>query len=54
MFTPTTLVMGMVSAENENFKFEENIKPDGKVEDWLNDVEKQMVSSLKKLTKECI
>lgn len=54
MFTPTTLIQGMISAENEEFKFEGNIKPEGKVEDWLNDVEKEMVNSLKKLTKECI
>lgn len=54
MFTPTTLIQGMISAENEEFKFEENIKPEGKVEDWLNEVEKQMISSLKKLSKECI
>jgi hypothetical protein len=54
IFTPTTLVQGMISGENEEFKFFETVKPEGKVEVWLNDVEIEMVSSLRKLTKECI
>lgn len=44
----------MISGENEEFKFYETVKPEGKVEEWLNDVEVEMMSSLRKLTKECI
>ena len=54
MFTPTILIEGMVSEEDETFKFSENVKPDGKVEVWLNKVEEEMVQSLRKCCKEGI
>lgn len=54
MFTPTQLIQGMISDEDEKFEYSENVKPEGKVENWLNKVEDEMVSSLKKLCKEGI
>jgi len=44
----------MISDEDEKFEYSENVKPEGKVENWLNKVEDEMVSSLKKLCKEGI
>jgi len=32
IFTPTVLIKGMVSEEDETFEFNENVKPEGKVE----------------------
>jgi len=54
MFTATMLIQGMVSEEDEIFEYNEFVKPEGKVEFWLNIIEKEMVSSLKKLCKEGI
>jgi len=41
----------MTSEEDEEFEFNDKTKPDGKVEFWLNKVELEMISSLKKLVK---
>lgn len=48
IFTPTQLIQGMISDEDERFEYSENVKPEGKVETWLNKVESEMVNSLKK------
>lgn len=50
-FTKTDLIQGMTSEEDEEFEFNDKTKPDGKVEFWLNKVEIEMISSLKKLVK---
>ena len=54
IFMPTQLIQCMVSEENEDFKYSENVKPEGKVENWLNRVEEEMARSLNKLCKEGI
>jgi len=44
----------MISSEGEKYDFHEPCKPEGQVEGWLNLVEKEMYSSLRRITKEAI
>lgn len=45
-------IYAMLSAENERVELPKNLKARGNVENWLDAVEKSMISSLKRLTKE--
>jgi len=44
----------MISSEGESYDFHEPQKPEGQVEGWLNLVEQEMYSSLRRITKEAI
>jgi len=52
IFSSTTQIEGMVSDEEEVFMFIDRVKPEGKIEFWLNKVEVEMISSLKRINKE--
>ncbi len=45
-------VIGMESDEGEQFQLREMVKAEKPVEDWMTKVEQEMMSSLKKITKE--
>lgn len=45
-------ISGMISDEGESYDFEEIIKPEGPVEEWMTQVEVQMRKTIKSLTKE--
>lgn len=44
--------MGMESDEGEQYELREYIKAEKPVEDWMIKVEAEMISTLKKITKE--
>jgi dynein heavy chain len=46
------VVKGMISDEGESYDFLEPFKPEGAVESWMNTVEAEMRSNLRRLTKE--
>jgi hypothetical protein len=39
-------MIGMVSDESEEYSFENQVKPDGNVEDWMNKVDDEMKDTL--------
>jgi dynein heavy chain len=51
-FDKANKVVKMISEEGESFNFFEPYKPDGPVEVWMSNVDKIMISTLRKLTKE--
>ena len=48
------LIKGMYSEKGEFLEFNESVKPEGSVEFWMNNLEKEMRKSLKSLTKKTI
>ncbi|XP_075217843.1 uncharacterized protein LOC142322649 [Lycorma delicatula] len=56
-FSHSLMIYGMFSSEGEHVKFRKSIsteKTKGAIEKWLIQVEKQMIASLKHVTKKCI
>jgi hypothetical protein len=39
-------MIGMVSDEGEKYEFETPVKPEGKIEDWMNRVDDEMKATL--------
>jgi len=52
IFSSTGMIGGMIAEENEQFDFVQKVKPDGKVVEFMNYVDEEMLDSLWKLTKE--
>lgn len=48
------LVTGMESDEGEKYEFENNQKPEGKVEEWMNRVDDEMKSTLHIIVKKAV
>jgi len=48
------LMLGMVSDESEEYAFETPVKPEGKIEEWMNVVDDEMKSSLLTITKRAV
>lgn len=49
-----TVALGMVSAEGEVMQFDKEVKADGRVEDWMTSVVKEMQRTNRHITKEGI
>lgn len=44
-------MIGMVSDESESFEFETPVKPEGKIEDWMNKIDEEMKDTLTLMAK---
>jgi hypothetical protein len=40
------IIEGMTSAEGEKYDFVFKVKPEGKIEEWMNDIDSEMKNSL--------
>lgn len=47
-------MIGMVSDEGEEYEFENPVKPEGNVEDWMTRVDEEMKNSLLIITKRAV
>jgi dynein heavy chain len=48
------VIVGMESDEGEIYRFETVLKPEGKIEEWMNKVDEEMKATLKTLTKKAV
>jgi hypothetical protein len=48
------VIVGMESDEGEKYRFETPLKPEGKIEEWMNKVDEEMKATLKVLSKKAV
>lgn len=48
------IIVGMESDEGEKYEFETPLKPEGKIEEWMNKVDEEMKATLLTMTKRSV
>jgi dynein heavy chain len=48
------MICGMVSDEGESYDFEVPVKPEGKIEEWMNKIDEEMKSTLTLICKRSV
>ena len=48
------VITGMTSAERESWDFVFKVKPEGKIEEWMNDIDAEMKRSLEVMSKQAV